>query len=518
MILTQTRLDASTMLKAAAFAAAILAPFVLYFDTVRSFVAIWNSSETFAHGYVILPISLWLIWQKRAALAQAEYRAWWPGLLLLAMCGIAWLLGQLGDVQVVRQYAFVAMLPATVLTVLGWQAARTIAFPLLFLFFAVPVGEIFIAPLIEFTASFAVAALQLTGIPVLREGPNFTLPTGNWSVVEACSGIRYLISSVTLGCLYSYLTYRSWRRRAMFMAVSVVVPIIANGLRAYMIVMMGHLSGMELAVGADHLIYGWIFFGIVTFIMFWIGSFWREDQDKLAADNAADTASASPIEREAQDKTLVPACIAAILCMSAWPAFAHFGESVSVDAAKPDLSAFAPAWKDAAPFSDWHPHYSPPRAELRRTLQSGGKTVGLYAFYYRNQDAASKQISSTNTMIGELDEQFKKLDESKRSETIQGEPLALRETVIRDATTSFVVWRWYWIGGRFVGNDYLGKLLQAKDRLLMRGDDGATLMVFAPYGEQPEEARTALRAFLNDNLAPIQKTLNANRLDQGKGS
>jgi exosortase len=69
--------------------------------------------------------------------------------------------------------------------------------------------------------------------------------------VEACSGVRYLISSVTLGCLYAYLTYQSTKKRLLFIAVSIVVPIIANGLRAYMIVMIGHLSGMELATGGD---------------------------------------------------------------------------------------------------------------------------------------------------------------------------------------------------------------------------------------------------------------------------
>ena len=96
-------------------------------------------------------------------------------------------------------------------------------------------------------------------------------------MVEACSGLRYLIASLTLGFLYAYLTYRSLARRAIFVAVSVIVPIVANWLRAYMIVMIGHLSGMQYAVGVDHLIYGWLFFGVVMLILFWIGSIWRED-------------------------------------------------------------------------------------------------------------------------------------------------------------------------------------------------------------------------------------------------
>jgi exosortase A len=191
---------------------ALLAPFALYLGTVRSIVDIWNSSDTFAHGYVILPISLWLIWRRRENFKTFPPTPFWPALLLLAGAGAAWLAAQLGQVQVVQQYAFVSMLPVMALALFGWRLAGSLAFPLLFVLFAVPFGEIFVAPLIEFTADCTVWLVQLTGIPVLRSGTRFELPTGSWSVVEACSGVRYLISSVTLGCLYAYLTYRSTAR------------------------------------------------------------------------------------------------------------------------------------------------------------------------------------------------------------------------------------------------------------------------------------------------------------------
>jgi len=98
---------------------AVLAPFLIYAGTARSIVSIWNSSETFAHGYIILPISLWLIWKRRDVLARMSPTPYWPALLSLAVCGFAWLLAEMGDVQVVRQYAFAAMLPLTVVVVCG---------------------------------------------------------------------------------------------------------------------------------------------------------------------------------------------------------------------------------------------------------------------------------------------------------------------------------------------------------------------------------------------------------------
>src|SRR6185295_5239153 len=249
----------------------ILAILAIYWQTAESIEAIWSRSETFAHGYLIVPISLWLIWTQRKALARLTPSPDYLGLLLLAGLGFAWLAAAAGQVQVVQQYAMVAMIPAVVIVIAGRRVARALAFPLGFLLLGVPVGEALIPPMMDWTADFTVTALRLSGIPVFREGTFFTIPSGEWSVVEGCSGLRYLIASITVGTLFAYLTYRSWRKRLLFVALSVIVPIIANGMRAYMIVMIAHLSDMRLALGIDHLIYGWLFFGIVMLLLFWIG-------------------------------------------------------------------------------------------------------------------------------------------------------------------------------------------------------------------------------------------------------
>ena len=250
-----------------------------YLDTAQSIVAIWERSETFAHGFLIVPISAWLIWRRRHEIAALELRPNFLILPLLALTGFGWLLGQLAGAGIVQQYCLVLMVPLLAWAILGDQLVRALTFPLFFLLLAVPFGEFLEPPLMEHTANFTVLALRLSGIPVYREGQFFTIPSGSWSVVEACSGLRYLIASLTLGVLYAYLTYRSFARRAIFIAASLIVPIVANWLRAYMIVMIGHLSSMQYAVGVDHLIYGWVFFGVVMLILFWVGSFWREDLD-----------------------------------------------------------------------------------------------------------------------------------------------------------------------------------------------------------------------------------------------
>src|SRR3954470_24771370 len=257
-------------------AAAVLAILLIYAETAKSIVAIWRSSDTFAHGYLIVPITLILVWMRRREVAARAPRPDVLGLLVLAGAGFTWLVAEAAQVQVLMQYALVAMVPAAVLALAGRRVAWALAFPLAFLLFAVPFGEAFLPRLMEWTADFTVAALRMTGIPVYREGTFFVIPSGHWSVAEACSGLRYLIASITMGAVYAYLTYRAWWKRALFVAASIAVPIFANFVRAYMIVMIGHVSSMKLAVGVDHFIYGWLFFGLVIGLLFWCGSYWQD--------------------------------------------------------------------------------------------------------------------------------------------------------------------------------------------------------------------------------------------------
>ncbi|BDT56887.1 exosortase A [Massilia varians] len=490
----------------AALAVALLVPILLFYGTAASMVGIWNSSETFTHGYVILPVSLWLIWRQRAWFASIPARPWWPGLVLMAGAGAAWLAGRLGDVGVVMQYAFVAMMPLAALTLLGPRLAAKFTFPLLFLLFAVPFGEVFVGPLIQHTADFTVWAVQATGIPVLRNGTRFELPTGSWSVVEACSGIRYLISSITLGCLYAYLTYRSNLRRAVFIGMAILVPIVANWLRAYGIVMIGHTSGMELATGVDHLVYGWLFFGIIMFLMFWVGSYWRED-DTPATPAAS---AAAPVAAGGPAGSLVPAAVAVVAMAAAWPAFAAYNDRANHNPQPVDLALPALGWPQAAAFPDWQVDYMEPDARVLRTYRSPeGRPVRLQLLYYRNQSKQKGLISSVNRLAGEQSA-FHETASRGRTEQVGGQALALREAVLHGPGGPLLVWQTLWVDGRYTASNVTGKLRQAQGKLQFRGDDGAMLALAAPYDatdKDADSARAALRAFLGQHFGAIDRGL-----------
>ncbi|VXC20287.1 exosortase A [Massilia sp. 9I] len=485
---------------------AMLAPFLLYLATVRSMVDTWNSSETFAHGYVILPISLALIWRQRAWFTALPPQPWRPALILLAGAGAAWLAGRIAEVQVVMQYAFVSMFPLAALALLGPRLAAKFTFPLLFLLFAVPFGEIFVGPLIHYTADFTVWAVQATGIPVLRNGTRFELPSGSWSVVEACSGIRYLISSITLGCLYAYLTYRSNLRRAVFIGLAILVPIVANWLRAYGIVMIGHMSGMELATGVDHLVYGWLFFGIIMFIMFWIGSYWREDDAPApAAVPVAAQHSRGPL------RSLVPMALAVVALAAVWPAFAFYNDRANHNEQAVVLPEPKVSWPYAASFADWQVDYMEPDARLARAYSApDGRAVKLQLLYYRNQSKQKGLISSVNRLAGEKDA-WHETASSQRTETVGARNLALREAVMDGPDGALLVWHVLWVDGQYTASNVVGKLRQAQGKLLFHGDDGALVAIAAPATGGQDAARATLRAFLAQNFNAVDAALVAAR-------
>jgi len=474
-----------------------------YWSTGSGMVKIWARSDTFAHGFVVLPIVLWLIWRDRSLLGRVTPRPNFWALAPLAVAGFTWMVGELTSTNAVSQLALVALLVLTVPAVLGVPAMRELGFPLAFLFFAVPIGEFVMPKLMEWTADFTVLALRLSGIPVYREALQFVIPSGNWSVVEACSGIRYLIASLMVGTLYAYLNYRSLSRRLIFIGFAILVPIVANWLRAYMIVMLGHLSGNTLAVGVDHLIYGWLFFGIVIMIMFAIGARWRED---YAAEVDAATV---PVVRE--EVTPPGRFWLAGLAVAVVAAIWQVGYSALEGRDPAPLSQFATVasgW-DSAPggLTAWQPRFNDPSAESHRTFNKEGRGVGLYLAYYRNQDYGRKLVNSENVLVASLDPAWSKVASGTREVSLNQQALMIDTAELRGARGhELVAWQWFWINGQWTASPYWAKVYTALSRLQGRGDDSAAVVVYTRK-EVPGGPDAVLATFVRDHAASIAAAL-----------
>src|ERR1700682_735571 len=260
-----------TVIRGPLLVAAILAALAgIFWPTVRELVGLGPASA----GRLALVgcAFLAIVWSQRAALARLPVRPFWPGLFGLALLALVWLAGELALVRVLTDAAVIAMIPMTVLAVLGPRWVSTMAFALGFLVLAIPLEQPIVPLLAEWTAQFTIMGLRGFGVPGHRAGVYFTIPTGNWLVADACGGIEYLKSCVMLGVLFAWALFRSPRKRIIFAAGAVVIGIVGNWLRAFLTVMIAHLSENRL-MRDDHATFGWVLYAVLMLVYLAIG--WR---------------------------------------------------------------------------------------------------------------------------------------------------------------------------------------------------------------------------------------------------
>ena len=493
-----------------------LALLALYRDTALGMAAIWLRSDSYTHALLVPPIVAWLVWRQRARLVLLDPRpAPWT-LLPLAATAALWMVGELVTGNGLTQTALTALLALSVPLLLGTAVARALLFPLGFLFFMVPAGEFLLPPFMEWTADVTVLALRLSGIPVYREGLQFVIPSGPWSVAEACSGLRYLIASLVAGTLFAYLRYTSVWRRLAFVTAALAVPLLANWLRAYLIVVTAHLSGNRIAVGADHLIYGWVFFGLVMLPMFWIGARWAQPPRALpdppaAADSAPRSAAAA-----------APWALAgSALLLAALPHLAMRVLDVEM-AAAPALTLPATlegGWVAVPPAADWQPAFREPSAEAQRSYYSAaGRVVSVHLASFRRQSPQRKLLGPDNGWVA-ADDAVWRLVEARtgRLAAVAGgsEPSAVRSATLRGrAGQRLLAWQWYAVGGRFTASAMQARAWIAWQRLQGLGDEASALTVstlLEPQDNAAAGAEATLEAFLHSNGPALAEILHAAR-------
>lgn len=496
-----------------------------YRDNALAMWNVWTTSDTYAHGMMVVPIALWLAWRRRHDLARFTPRPSPWVLALMAGVAVLWFAADLVAVNAATQFAFVALVVLSVPAVLGIDVARALMFPLGFLFFAVPFGDFMLDPLMEGTADFTVAALQMTGVPVWREGLSFVVPTGTWSVVEECSGVRYLIASVMVGSLFAYLNYRSTTRRMIFVGISILVPIIANWLRAYMIVMLGHLSGNKIAAGADHILYGWVFFGVVIMIMFLIGMRWAEPEGEGEPVSTTDGQRRSGAGATSTAGGAVWAGAVGAVLVAAAPHAALAGLAALERSDAPSLAAVertAAGWAVVAPGSidglpEWKPAFLNPMAERTQAFARDQQAVGMYLAYYRQQTYERKLVSAANKLVKSNDDVWSRTGGGRRAVDLGDRRLDVRTAELRGSPLlaggegrRLHVWQVYWVNGKWVEADVAAKLEGALARVSGRGDESAVMVLYTPRiaGVDPAQVLTD---FLAANLPAIEQALVATR-------
>lgn len=472
----------------------LMAITAMFYQTIESMVQTWWHYGTYTHGFVIFPISIYLLWQRRSELSQITPSFSWLGVLFLFLSSLLWLLASLVGVTLFMQVAFIGMVISTCWAMFGTKLFYASLFPLMYLFFAVPFGEQLIPVMIDVTAEFTVWAINLTGIPVYQEGRFLTLPTGNWEVAEACSGVRYIIASFALGSIFAYLNYQSFVKRTIFILLSLLVPILANGLRAFGIVMIGHFSDMALATGVDHLVYGWLFFGLVMFLLFWLGMYWADPEPEVIEVGSGDSLG------EGFSKGLtIPTIMTIVIAISGGLTESllrnqQIQNQYSISMPKVDAT-----WGVTSDITtNWQPVF-PGVQELKAEQYISDKgTVSLYIAHYEKEDDGQELINSTNRFFN-LD---KWEDESTHSFQAN-DGFTVKEIIYRGLGRKRLVWLWYEIGDKKTTNVLLGKVYQAMNILLLNDQGNRQIALLTSYEGNLEESRQRLKNFIQVAPATI---------------
>lgn len=255
-----------------ALAVAAGAILLLFASDAADMTAIWWNSSTYNHCLLIGPLIAWLVWQRRPELLKLMPRAWLPGLAVVGIGALAWLLGYAASIGFARHAGLIFMLQGAVVTLLGKAVSRGLLFPLAYALFLIPFGDEAVPAMQTATARIAMTLLGAAGMPAHLEGVFITTAAGFFEVAEACAGVKFLIAMVALGALVANVCFRSWKRRALFMAAAVVVPVLANGVRAFATIYVADSAGVAFAAGFDHVVYGGIFFALVIALV--LGAAW----------------------------------------------------------------------------------------------------------------------------------------------------------------------------------------------------------------------------------------------------
>lgn len=479
----------------AVLAVSVVGVLALFADTAWSMAETWWGDRTYGHGFLIIPVSIYLVWRRRDQLAVMAPTPQPLGLALLAGAVLAWLVATAADVRLVQQVALVAILQSLVVALLGWKVTRQILFPLFFLFMGVPFGNFLIPTLQQVTAHFAVSLLRFAGVPVFIDGLFIHIPSGQFVVAEACAGIRFLISTVVLGLLLAYVLFTSWWRRALIVLLSIIIPIIANGLRAFGLIYLAHTVDWDLAVGFSHLLYGWILFSIVTLSLLGCSFAMRE---RLWPESTAVPTGGHARRGGNSLLQFAMISVAAIIIAASGPAYARLtagpGERVArTEVDLQHLTVGAP-WVQTAEASSWQPDFQGADAEVLRSYSNGERTVDLYIAAYAYQRQGAEIVNQLNRFGDE--DAWRRVGLGHTTEAIDGSDRMVRMVYLSSGVRKRLVWYWYWVDGRFTGDPMIAKLLQVKARLVDDVSPAAVIAIAAEYEEKPTDAAAALKRFL----------------------
>ena len=449
---------------------------VAFSETVLSLYKRWvQFDEAYGHGFLVLLIVVYLLYDRKKEIINTRSE---PKLYLaipLLLLNAVWFLAFQTDIEIIQQMSLPVMLMLVITLVHGIRMLKILWFPVAFLFFAIPAWDYLNDLLISLTVAVVSYLVRFSGITAFIEADRVTLSSGTIVIAAGCSGLRYLIICTALASLAAYLTDGKTALRSLVVLLGIMIGLLTNWIRVYLLVLVGYYTEMESGLIQRHEMFGWIlfliFFSPIYYLIFRI----RKIEPPVSSNEAK-------IEVEQGSGNHPAAWILACLTACSGPLAASITSIVpdQYQAATPDLAGYGrfqsqPQDPYEAVYFLGDKIHRPAQASAVVYESNLGNIQVASAIYRKNN--ATKNYLPYYRRLADPEEWH---SEREGSRTVSGHQrgLQIKELeIIRNRTGNRkLIWYWYDIGGRVSHNKYIAKILEIGTLFTGRNYAGLTII------------------------------------------
>ncbi len=476
---------------------------VLFHKTFQFLVFKWHMEE-YSHGWLIPPISAYLLWRRRALFRGLSRDGAWMGFALVVLGLLLFFLTFFITVVGADAYALMVVVVGIALAALGWQGFKVALVPIALLLLMIPLPQFWYYNLSSWlqllSSQLGVAIMRVFGVSVFLQGNVIDLGDYKLQVAEACSGLRYLFPLMTLGALIAYLfDGKTWIRWVLFLSTA-PITVVMNSVRIGAIGVLVDRFGIAQAEGFVHDFEGWAVFMVCFFmlllegrVLLWVSGDKRPLRQVLGVDRVPKAAAAATPTPEGRGVPLLASAI--VMMLAVYPAQA-LPQRAEIRPERRDFSLFTPqigAWVgerqridseflDQLQVDDYLLADFKPQGN-QAVPQGMDGPVNLYVAYYASQRTGQAVHSPASCLPGG----GWRIEEFDQREVpgvqVRSGPLRVNRAVIRQGTQRMLVYYWFQERGRDVTSEYLVKWYLLVDSLAEQRTDGALVRLITPVGE-----------------------------------
>ena len=419
---------------------------LLYWPTSLEIVELWNNVDrrTYTHGWIVLAVSLWLIWRERDALACTPLSPSILGGLLVLAGSFAWLVSHFAGLITPSMLALPPLALAAILAAGGWSLASRTALPVLFLYFGLPVWDEINTSLQAMTAHVNHWLTRLAGIPAVLEEYVIHIPAGWFEVAGGCSGLHFFIVAVAIATLDGQLNRASLRTRLLLVALAGSLAILTNWLRVFIVIAAGHVTDMQhFLVKVDHYYFGWVLFAFAL-----IGYVYLAGRLSRAADKPAASPSSVHPGSSARVLPKAPVVLPLVAMALALGPLWLYVRSTQHDVREPLAAPALAGWTGPELLiSDWQPVFANADEEFKVAYrQEPAADVAVYRAAYHAQRQGKELRGYENTIVGS---NYSLESSGIVTLNVQGARIDITEQQVRAGDgRQLLIWSLYGVGGR----------------------------------------------------------------------